>query len=89
MGSSHRDLVLLKKDEFGITVKHIRPHHVDGIQIPNIPEDIQKKISKKVEKAFKLRSMAIALLDEAKSMIYEELGAPSEPPTEDIAEDIE
>ena len=28
-------------------------------------------------------------LDEAKSMIYEELGAPNEPPTEDIAEDFE
>lgn len=65
----------------------IRPHHVDGIPLPCIPEEVQKSISKKVEKAFNLRSQAIALLNEAKAMVYEELGAPRHPPTEDVTTD--
>jgi type I restriction enzyme S subunit len=77
---------LLKKDEFGITVKHIRPHHVDGVPVPDFPTEIKKKISVKVLEAFRLRSKAIELLDQAKAMIYEELGAPPEPPAGDPEE---
>ena len=67
---------LLKKDEFGITVKHIRPNQVDDIPIPNIDEEKQKIISAKVKEAFELRKRAIELLDEAKKMIYDEIKAP-------------
>lgn len=67
---------LLKKDEFGITVKHIRPHQVDDIPIPNIDIDKQKEISKKIKKAFELRKQAIDLINDAKATIYDELGAP-------------
>jgi type I restriction enzyme, S subunit len=67
---------LLKKDEFGITVKHIRPNQVDEIPIPNIADQKQKEISKKIKKAFELRKKAIDLINEAKSMIYNELDAP-------------
>jgi type I restriction enzyme S subunit len=72
---------LLKKDEFGITVKHIRPHHVDAIPIPRIPRRMQEDISKKVEEAFEMRSKSIALLNEAKRIIYDELGAPTVAPS--------
>lgn len=80
---------LLKKDKFGITVKHIRPAQVDSIPIPDIPDEKKKAISKKVKKAFELRKQAIELLNEAKKAIYEELGAPEknifdeEDPTEE------
>lgn len=74
---------LLKKDEFGITVKHIRPHHVDSIPVPVIPTKTRDEISAKVEKAFKLRAEAISLLDEAKGLIYEALEAPHKPPVEE------
>ena len=69
---------LLKKDEFGITVKHIRPNQVDNIPIPDIEDSIKKRISDKIKTAFELRKKAIALIDEAKSMIYNEIGAPHE-----------
>ena len=69
---------LLKKDEFGITVKHIRPNQVDQIPIPDIDYNKQLEISEKVKKAFELRKQAISLLTEAQEMIYDELGAPSE-----------
>jgi len=67
---------LLKKDEFGITVKHIRPHQVDEIPIPNIDEGMRKAINRKIKKAFELRKQAIELINESKAMIYNELGAP-------------
>lgn len=78
---------LLKKDEFGITVKHIRPHHVDTIPIPNIAHAIQQKVSEKVEEAFRLRARAIQLLKEAKALVYDEIGAPHHAPTEDLSDD--
>jgi hypothetical protein len=65
---------LLKKDEFGITVKHIRPNQVDEVPIPNFSENKQRSIGKKVKRAFELRQQAIKLLDEAKKEIYDELG---------------
>ncbi len=65
---------LLKKDEFGITVKHIRPHQVDEIPVPKLSPEKMKAIGKKVKKAFELRTQAIKLLNEAKQAIYEELG---------------
>ena len=74
---------LLKKDEFGITVKHIRPHHVDSIEIPDIDKKQQKIISDKVQKEFQLRAESIKLLDEAKKMVYSAIGAPESPPSDD------
>jgi len=64
---------LLKKDEFGITVKHIRPNQVDTIKIPDIEENKQRKIGRKIQKAFELRQQAIDLINEAKAEVYEEL----------------
>ena len=80
---------LLKKDEFGITVKHIRPKHVDNIPIPKLPTKKQLDISSKVERAFQLRAEAIELLNQAKAIIYDELAAPHTPPQgeDDEAED--
>jgi type I restriction enzyme S subunit len=78
---------LLTKDKFGITVKHIRPHQVDEIPIPELNDEIQKSISQKVKKAFELRQQAIDLLDEAKELIYNEIGAPSTNNFESLEED--
>lgn len=66
---------MLKKDEFGITVKHIRPHQVDEIPVPELSPEKMKAIGKKVKKAFELRAESIRLLNEAKQAIYDELGA--------------
>lgn len=66
---------MLKKDEFGITVKHIRPHQVDEIPVPKLEPEKMKAIGRKVKRAFELRSQAIKLLNEAKQSIYDELGA--------------
>lgn len=77
---------LLKKDKFGITVKHIRPHHVDSVPIPNINETKQKIISNKIKRAFELRVESIKLIKEAKEQIYKELNAPENNPADEIDE---
>lgn len=74
---------LLKKTEFGITVKHIRKQHVDSVPVPMIPDRIQLSISEKVAEAFELRARSIKLLAEAEAMIYNELGCDPAPPSDD------
>ncbi|MDG3548489.1 N-6 DNA methylase [Methanobacterium formicicum] len=70
---------LLKKDEFGVTVKHIQPHHVASVIVPEIDKDKQKIIHKKIKKAFELREQANRLIKDAKNIIYDELDLEKEP----------
>lgn len=74
---------LLKKDEFGITVKHIRPHQVDEVPIPEANPEIRRRIGNKIQKAYKLRAEAIGLINEAKKEICELLGVDDQLPDED------
>jgi len=74
---------LLKRDEFGITVKHIRPHHVDAIRVPKIDVESRNSIGAKVVEAFRLRQEAIALIRAAKAQLLHALGAPDSVPLED------
>jgi len=64
---------LLTKDQYGVTVKHIEPHHVANIPIPRIP-DLEERINQKILEAHKLREEAQELLLKAEEMIYSELG---------------
>lgn len=80
---------LLKKDEFGITVKHIRPHHVEAVPVPDIEDTKKREIGKKVRKAFKLRAQAIALLRQAKHEIYDALQCPPRPIEDEESESDE
>lgn len=66
---------LIKSPQYGITVKHILPHHLYNIPIPRIP-DLEEKINQKILKAHKLREEAQELLLKAEEMIYSELGLP-------------
>jgi type I restriction enzyme S subunit len=72
--STYLGQTLVKKDKFGVTVKHIQPHHVSSVIIPDIDQNIQKIIHKKIKKAFQLREEANELIKDAEIMIYNELG---------------
>lgn len=74
---------LLKKNKFGITVKHLRPHHVNSVSIPDISKPKKIVISNKIKRAFELRAESIKLIKEAKLQIYKELNAPEKDPSED------
>jgi type I restriction enzyme S subunit len=62
----------LTKDKYGVTVKHIEPHHVSSILIPRIPK-LEEEINQKILKAHKLRESAQEELLKAEEMIYTEL----------------
>jgi len=66
---------LIKSPKYGITVKHILPHHLHNIPIPHIP-DLEEEINRKIFEAHKLREEAQELLLKAEEMIYSELGLP-------------
>jgi len=66
---------LLVKDQYGMTVKHIEPHHVESISIPHIPK-LEKEINTKIVQAHKLIEEAQELILKAEKMIYSELGLP-------------
>jgi len=56
---------LVTKDQFGITVDHIRPHHVAAIPVPLVPDDIRRKIHEKIVRAWNLRDQADEIENEA------------------------
>lgn len=66
---------LIKSPKYGVTVKHILPHHLYNIPIPRIPE-LEKETNQKILKAYKLREEAQELLLKAERLIYTELGLP-------------
>jgi type I restriction enzyme S subunit len=65
---------LIKSPQYGITVKHILPHHLYNIPIPRIQDE--EEIHQKILEAHKLREEAQELLLKAEEMIYSELGLP-------------
>lgn len=66
---------LVKSPQYGVTVKHILPHHLYNIPIPRFP-NLEKEINQKILKAQKLREEAQKLLLNAEEMLYSELGLP-------------
>lgn len=67
---------LLTCDQFGVTVEHIRPHHVSSILVPCIPDDIQKQIHLNILKAYEHRDRARSLLAKAEQKLFDELKLP-------------
>lgn len=67
---------LITKDQFGVSVDHIRPSHVSNIPIPMIPEEIQRQIHFNIKKVFALRDKARSLLDNAEHRLFKELNLP-------------
>ncbi len=67
---------LLTKDEYGVAVNHIEPHHVKSIKVPILPREIQELIHNNITKVFSLREKARNLLAESKERLLEELDLP-------------
>lgn len=65
---------LIKQQQYGATVTHIEPHHLEGIPMPLLRKQDQDAIHEQIAKAYSLRDEANDLLDKAESLIYEELG---------------
>jgi type I restriction enzyme S subunit len=68
---------LLTKNQYGVTVEHIEPHHVKSVKIPFLPEEIQKIIQHNITKVFELRDKARILLEETQGKLRKELALPN------------
>lgn len=74
--SSRIGQVLISKDQYGSAIKHLEPHHLAGVSVPLLPEEIQAEIHAEIMRAYALRDKANALLDEADKLLHERLGLP-------------
>lgn len=64
---------LLTKNQYGVAVEHIEPHHVKSIKIPLLPEAIQKIVHHNIRSVFELRDKARILLEESQEKMLKEL----------------
>ena len=74
--SSRIGQALMAKDQYGAAIKHLEPHHLEGIPVPLLPDDKQRAIHAEIMRAYSLRGEANDLLDEADEMLHKELGLP-------------
>ena len=67
---------LLTKDQYGVTVDHIEPHHIESVKIPLLPKEIQRIIHDNILKVFNLREKARTLLAKSQEELLRELDLP-------------
>jgi type I restriction enzyme S subunit len=68
---------LLTKDQYGVAVDHIEPHHVKSVKVPLLPQEIQKIVQGNIVKVFNLRDKARNLLTKAQNDLLTELDVPN------------
>jgi type I restriction enzyme S subunit len=68
---------LLAKDQYGVAVEHIEPHHVNSVKIPELSEDTQKRIHNNILAVFRLREKARALIQESQALLLDKLELPN------------
>jgi len=67
---------LIVKEQYGGTISHLEPYHLQIIPVPLLSEDEQQEIHDQIMKAYRLRDEANKLLDQADELLYTELGLP-------------
>lgn len=65
---------LLTQSSYGGVVKHIEPHHVEGIEIPILPKSQQIEIHTLIMDSVDLRVKANTYLKEAQSIVVNAIG---------------
>lgn len=59
----------LLKDEYGGTIDHIEPVHIENLPVPELPVEIQNKVDLMVKEAYQLRDKSNFLLNEAEAIV--------------------
>ena len=67
---------LLQTNQYGAVVKHVEPHHLEDIPVPDPPRALKKKIHDLIEDSFRLRDESNDLMDEAQHLLQVELKLP-------------
>jgi type I restriction enzyme S subunit len=56
---------LILRQEYGMTVTHIEPEHIESLPIPRLPDELEREIHEKIVEAWRLRVKANELEEEA------------------------
>jgi type I restriction enzyme S subunit len=67
---------LVRKSQYGVTVKHLEAAHLVSIECPVLPEIEQKSIHDEIQRAYDLRDEANDMLDEADVLLHQSLCLP-------------
>jgi type I restriction enzyme S subunit len=67
---------LIMRQEYGMTVPHIEPEHVESLPVPRLPNELEKKIHEKIVMAWQKRVEASKLEEEAIRELEELLTQP-------------
>lgn len=67
---------LVETNNYGAVVKHIEPHHLNDIPVPDPPYALKEKIHNLVEDSFRLRDESNSLMDEARQLLTASLQLP-------------
>jgi len=65
----------LSKNQYGASIRHIEPRHVEAVPVPCIP-NLSQKVAREILKAHKLREAAQALLLQAQDLMHTSLQLP-------------
>ncbi|MBI4362705.1 MAG: restriction endonuclease subunit S [Euryarchaeota archaeon] len=66
----------MTKDQYGSAIKHLEPHHIEGVPVPLLSDQEQKEVHDEILRAYELLDEANILLDKADELFHEELGLP-------------
>ena len=64
---------ILLRNRYGAVVSHIESEHLDDVVIPDIPEELKKKLNELIWESYRCRDESNKLLDEATSILNAEL----------------
>lgn len=67
---------ILQTNSYGSVITHIEPEHLKEVIIPNAPYILKDKINTLVRNSYNKRDRSNQLIDEATSMLIENLGLP-------------
>ncbi|MGW2121718.1 methylation-associated defense system restriction endonuclease subunit S MAD5 [Streptomyces sp. NPDC001758] len=66
--------VLVKGTVYGSAVKHIEPHHIEGLPVPRFGEDVEEKIHKLMHGAATMRAASQRGISDATRDLFETAG---------------
>ena len=72
---------ILLTNRYGAVIEHIEPAHLEQIPVPDAPDELKQRIHALIVRSYELRDESNALLDEAETILLNELALP---PIEDL-----
>jgi type I restriction enzyme S subunit len=70
---SNTGQLIIQTNNYGAVIQHIDPEHLEGIFVPNPPDEVKKSIHEKIVRSFELRDISNEHLNEAEQYLIKAL----------------